>query len=156
MMAHDLSGNSFKVVGGQLQYEGRCMKGTLKEPCNVLYPGQAKWPGRPEGIRKGLQSFFVERVEVVETYIPLGRTEPDIQGEQRIKHISGPQGKRSAINVVDIVTDVKLAATITVLDDCIPPQLWQELWEYVEVGGLGADRARGDGRCKLTSWERLR
>jgi hypothetical protein len=134
------------------------MKGGFKEAANACYPGIRKWPGQPgEGMRKGLASYFVERVEVVERYLPLGRTKPDIEGEQRIKHVTVPgQGKRSAINVVDVVEDVKLTATVRVLDDCIAPQLWQELWEYIELGGLGADRARGDGRCELLSWQKVK
>ena len=106
-------------------------------------------------MRKGLASWLVERVEIVDRYLPLGRTRPDIEGEQRIKHVSGPQGKRSAINVVDVCEDVKITFRLKVLDDCVPAALWQQLFEYVEVGGIGADRARGDGRCELTAWSKI-
>jgi hypothetical protein len=157
VMAADTKGNSFKMdERGELVYEGRCLKAALKEAANALYPGTAKWPGHPgPAVRKGLASWLTERVEVVDRYLPLGRTTPDIAGEQRIKHVSGPQGKRSAVNVVDLVEDVKISARIAVLDDCIPPELWSDLWQYVERGGLGADRARGDGRCELTAWQRI-
>lgn len=155
VMAKDIKGNSFKMVGDELVFEGRCLKAGFKEAANACYPGVEKWPGHPgAGIKKGLASYFVERVEVVEKYFPLGRTRPDIEGEQRIKHVTGPQGKRSAINVVDLVEDVKLDFHVRVLDDCITPRLWQELFEYIEMGGLGADRARGDGRCQLLAWEK--
>jgi hypothetical protein len=149
-------GNSFKMIDDQLVWEGRCLKAALREAANVCYPGVQKWPGWPgEGIKKGLSKWMEERVEVRDLYLPLGRSRPDIEAEQRIKHVSIPgQGKRSTINVVDLVTDVKVTANIWVQDDCIKPQLWQELWEYVEIGGVGADRARGDGRCRLIRWER--
>ena len=78
-------------------------------------------------MRKGLASWLVERVEIVDRYLPLGRTRPDIEGEQRIKHVSGPQGKRSAINVVDVCEDVKITFRLKVLDDCVPAALWQQL-----------------------------
>jgi len=156
VMAKDAKGNSFKMVDGSLVIEGRNLKAAIKEAANALYPGINKWPGHPgASIRKGLASWLVERVEVADRYIPLGRARPDIEGEQRIKHVTGPQGKRSTINVVDVCEDVKIVFTIRVLDDCIPPGLWQEIWEYIELGGVGADRARGDGRGQLLSWKRL-
>jgi hypothetical protein len=145
-------GTSFKRSDGELVWEGRNLKAALKEAANALYPGTGDWPGKPAGTRKGLANWLIERVEVVDTYIPLGRTEPDIVNEQRVKHISGPRGKQSIIQVIDAVIDVKFRATICVLDDCIPLRLWQELWEYIERGGIGADRGRGDGRCELILW----
>jgi len=149
-------GNGFKVIDGKLVWEGRCLKAALKEASNALYPGVSKWPGHPgTNIRKGLQAYLTERVEVVQTYLPLGREKPDITGEQRIKHVTGPQGKRSAVNVVDVCKDVTVTATLKVLDDCIPEELWLQIWEYVEWGGVGADRSRGDGRCSVEDWKRI-
>jgi hypothetical protein len=155
-----VQGNGFKRLDGQLVWESRCLKAAHKEAASVLYPGGGLPPGAKEPVsgsraRKGLRSFVEERVEIAERYLPLGRTEPDISGEQRIKHISGAQGKLSTINAVDIVTDVTITATLLVLDDCLSPSLWCELWQYVERGGVGADRARGDGRAELVAWERL-
>ena len=149
-----VAGNGFKQINGELVWEGRCLKAALNEACNALYPGVESFPGKPDKTKKGLKSYFIERVEVVDYYIPLGRTEPDIKGEERIKHISDPQGKRSAINLVDVCTDLDITFTIKVLNDWVPQELWQELFEYVELGGVWADRARGDGRCELTSWEK--
>jgi len=156
VMAKAVKGNGFKRPPGfGLVIERRNIKGALKEAANVCYPGVKPWPGKPEGIRKGLASYLDERVEVVERYIELGKERPDIEGEQRIKHVSGPQGKRSTINVVDVCEEVKMAFHLRVLDDCFPPEVWAELWEYIEVGGLGADRARGDGRGELLAWQRV-
>jgi hypothetical protein len=147
-------GNSFKTRDGELQWEGRCLKAAIREASNVMWPGITDWPGKPKDTRKGLANYLKDRVEVADTYIPLGRTAPDITGEQRIKHVTGPQGMRSAINVVDVCENVKIAFTIRVLDDCIPQQVWGAIWSYIELGGVGADRARGDGRCELLAWER--
>ena len=78
-------GNGFKVVNGELVYESRCVKAALVEGTNVLYPGKERWPGHPgDKVQKGLKSYFIERVEIANDYIPLGRSEPDIVGEQRI------------------------------------------------------------------------
>jgi hypothetical protein len=156
-----MKGNGFKVRDGELVWEGRCLKAAIREAAAVCYPGTKEWPGIPKDAegkkesRKGLAAYLVERVEVRDQYIPLGRKTPDIAGEQRIKHVKTPQGPASAISVVDLVEDVTVSATIDVLngDQCIPPKLWGELWEYVERGGVGADRARGDGRCELLTFE---
>lgn len=147
------AGNGFKRIDGQLIYEGRCLKAGLKEAANVAFPG-TDFPGKPAGIRKGLMRFLAERVFVEEDGIPLGIGEASWT-EQRVKHITTPQGPRSAINVVDIVEKPRLTATIAVLDDCISPQTWGAIWETLEEIGIGADRARGDGKFDLVSWEHI-
>jgi len=175
--AKDTKGNSFKKVellprggwrhltldeikdgkAGELVIEGRQIKAAIKEAAKSLYPGTQHWPNHPgAGTRKGLGEYMVERVEVIERYIPIGRKQPDIVGEQRIKHITGPQGKRSTINVVDLCEDVTIHFTVKVQDDFITGELWGELFEYMELGGIGADRARGDGRGALVKWTKQR
>lgn len=146
-------GNGFKTVNGQLVYEGRCMKSALKEACNVAYPGTT-WPGKPQGIRKGLMRFLAERVFVDDLYIPLGVSEPS-GTEQRIKHIITAQGPRSAINVVDYVTKPALTFTVSVLDDFLPAAAWARIWQCAEEIGIGADRARSDGKFELLAWDRV-
>lgn len=147
-------GNGFKVVDGQLVYEGRCMKAALKEACNVAYPG-VRWPGKPEGVKKGLMRFLAERVFVEQLYIPLDRSVPD-GTEQRIKHIITPQGPRSAINVVDFVSKPRVCFTLAVLDDFLPDVGWGRVWQCAEEIGIGADRARSDGKFELLVWEKIK
>lgn len=147
------SGNGFKTVDGELVYEGRCMKAALKESANVAFPGN-DWPGKPAGIRKGLMRYLAERVFVENDYIPLGVSRPSAT-EERIKHIITPQGPRSAINVVDVVDKPRLSFTVAVLDDFLPQSAWGRLWEVAEEIGIGADRARSDGRFELLVWERI-
>ena len=147
------AGNGFKTANGSLIYEGRCLKSGIKEAANTAYPGVA-FPGKPKEIRKGLMRFLAERVFVEEDGISLGVSEPSWT-EQRVKHIQTPQGPRSAINVVDIVEKPVLSFHVKVLDDCIKPEVWGRIWETLEEIGIGADRARGDGKFDLTKWERL-
>ncbi len=119
-------GNGFKVVNGELVYRAAA-PAALVEGTNVLYPGKERRPGHPgDKVQKGLKSYFIEHVEIANDYIPLGRSEPDIVGEQRIKHVTGPRGRQSTINVVDRVLDEKLTLLVKVLDNCIVPQLWQD------------------------------
>lgn len=146
-------GNGFKTVDGVLVYEGRCMKSALKEAANVAYPG-TQWPGKPAGIKKGLMRFLAERVFVADQYISLGTGTPS-GTEQRVKHIMTPQGPRSAINVVDFVEKPRLSFTIDVLDDCLSDEVWARLWQCAEEIGIGADRARSDGRFELIRWDQL-
>lgn len=146
-------GNTFKRVDGMLIYEGRCAKSMLREAANVAYPGR-DWPGKPAGIRKGLMRFFVERVFVEQDAISLGVTEPSWT-EQRIKHVITAAGPRSAINVVDLVDKPRLEFTVAVLDDCLTSTVWRKIWESGEHIGIGADRARGDGRFTLERWEKI-
>lgn len=146
-------GNGFKSVPELgLVYEGRCLKAALKEAANVAYPG-TNFPGKPQGIRKGLMRYLAERVFVEQNYLPLGVEVPD-GTEQRIKHVLTPQGPRSAINVVDYVTRPTITATIAVLDDFLPAEAWGRIWRCAEEIGIGADRARSDGRFELTRWDR--
>jgi hypothetical protein len=145
-------GNGFKTVDGQLVYEGRCMKSALKEAANVAYPG-TKWPGKPAEIRKGLMRYMAERVFVEDQHIGLGVEVPS-GTEQRIKHVMTPAGPRSAINVVDYVEKPRLSFTVAVLDDFLPAKAWGRIWQCAEEIGIGADRARSDGRFELIAWER--
>lgn len=146
------AGNGFKSIDGQLVYEGRCMKSALKEAANVAYPG-TRFPGKPEAIRKGLMRMLAETVFVEDQYIGLGVEVPS-GTEQRIKHVMTPQGPRSAINVVDYVAKPRLSFTVSVLDDFLPPTAWARVWQCAEEIGIGADRARGDGRFELVAWDR--
>ena len=153
IMSAQSAGNTFKrhPVTGNLAYEGRCMKAALKEAANIAYPG-TKFPGKPADIRKGLMRYLAEVVFVPDLYIDLGVSEPS-GTEQRIKHVSTPQGPRSAINIVDYVERPVMKFQIEVLHDTISLQVWSEIWQELERIGLGADRARSDGRFSLDSFE---
>jgi hypothetical protein len=147
------TGNGFKNLDGGLVFEGRCLKAMLKEAANTAYPG-VDYPGKPAGLKKGLMRTLAERVFVEELYVPLGVNKPS-RTEQRIKHIMTPQGPRSAINVVDVIDKPRLAFTVRVLDDFIVPEAWGRIWEEAEYIGVGADRARSDGRFELEVWEQI-
>lgn len=152
--AKHASGNGFKKVDGQLVWEGRCAKAALKEAANVAYPG-TKWPGKPEAIRKGLMRFISETVFVDEQYISLGVEQPTSR-EERIKHVMTPQGPRSAINVVDFVEKPTIEFTVRVMDDCLKPEVWGRIWSIAQEIGIGADRARSDGKFDLIEWKKIK
>ena len=149
--------NGFKrSPGGELVIEGRCVKAMLKEAANSAYPG-SDWPSKSrvaKGFRKGLMSALVERVFVVEDYIGLGCSEPT-GVEERVKHVITAQGPRSSISRVEYVWQPALEFTVEVRDDFLSMEEWRRIWESAERIGLGADRARGDGRFELVAWERI-
>lgn len=152
-------GNGFKLVDGQLVYEGRCAKAALKEGANVAYPG-TDWPSKTRvasGFRKGLMAALAERVFVDDLYIPLGVTAPS-GTEQRIKHVKTAQGPRAAINVVDFVDRPTLRFTVRALkttkgESFLTWPEWLRIWEAAQHIGIGADRARSDGKFDLVQFE---
>lgn len=146
-------GKTFKRADGQLVYEGRCMKAALKEASNVVYPG-TDWPGKPKGIRKGLMRRLAESVFVEDQFISLGVSAPS-GTDQRVKHIMGPQGPRSAIDVYDYVDKPHLSFTVSVLDDFLPQEAWARIWPTAERIGIGADRSQSFGKFELIAWERI-
>jgi hypothetical protein len=152
-------GNGFKSVDRGdgvmvLVYEGRCMKAALKEAMNICYPG-VDFPSKKNiapAYRKGLKSTGAERIFVPEDYISLDVTEAS-ETEQRIKHVTTPRGPRSAINVVDLVTRPLLRFHVDVWEDFLGLEEWGKIWALIESNGIGADRARSDGKCELMRWE---
>lgn len=154
----EVSVNGFKRdrETGELAYEGRCMKGAMKEWANSAYPG-TDWPGKSKvanGFRKGLMATLAERVFVPEVYIGLGVKEPS-GIEERIKHVKTPQGPKSAINTVEYVEQPLLEFTVRVHDDFLPMDAWARIWERGEDIGIGADRSRSDGKFELLAFDKL-
>jgi len=150
--------NGFKRIPGtgELAYEGRCMKAAIKEFANSAYPG-TEWPGKEKiakGFRKGLMSTLAERVFVREIYIGLGVKEPT-GVEERVKHVTTPQGPRSSISRVEYVQQPTLEFHLRVRDDFLPWEAWARIWQVGEEIGIGADRGRSDGRFELLAFERL-
>lgn len=140
---------------GELCIEGRIVKAALKEWANSAYPG-TKFPGKVkvEGLRKGLMRYLAEAVIVDDLLIGLGVDEPD-RIEERVKHVSTPQGPRSTITRVEVVERPMITFTLRVRDDFLPVDAWARIWSVGEGIGLGADRGRSDGQFNLAEWTRL-
>lgn len=152
----------------ELVLEGRNIKAALKEYSNSAYPGTA-YPGKKGndrvGARKGLMSTMVERVFIEETFVGLGVKADEVEAvprdgarawvEERIKHVMTPQGPRSSINRVEVVSRPRIEFTVRVHDDFLPQEAWGRIWERGEDIGLGADRGRSDGMFTLEAWERI-
>lgn len=159
--------NGFKrLPSGELAYEGRCLKGALKEWANSAYPGN-DWDGKYSTVggkriiapgcapRKGLMSTLAERVFVDPTLIPLGAKVP-ARVEERIKHVMTPQGPVSAIGRVEVLEHPLLEISVKVRDNFLSREAWGRIWETGEEIGIGADRGRSDGRFDLLAWDKIR
>ncbi len=140
---------------GELCIEGRIVKAGLKEWANSAYPG-VKFPGKVkvEGLRKGLMRYLAEAVIVDDLLIGLGVDEP-ARIEERVKHVSTPQGPRSTITRVEVVERPTITFTLRVRDDFLPVDAWARIWSVGEGIGLGADRGRSDGQFDLVEWVRI-
>jgi len=174
-----------RMPTGELAYESRCLKGGFKEWANSAYPGldwDGKWASKdpaPEpaavpdlpakgkrkpparkavyGVagQKGLLSTAAERVFFDPPLIGLGVTEPSAV-EERIKRVRLPDGRpASAISRVEVVEKPLLTFVVKIRDNFLSDEALGRIWMTGEEIGIGADRARSDGRFDLVSWKRI-
>ncbi len=122
-----------------LYYEGRCIRGHLKDCANqikdVLDPPV-----------KALKAKVANKVYVMTDIIPLGAKE--IAGtEQRFVQVMTRQGPRSTIKFIDYLEKPTLKFQLNVLDDgIITDEILDSIFEYGAVHGLGQERSQGWGR----------
>lgn len=142
-------------LAGTLALGGRCAKAMLKEAASAEFPG-TEWPGKSKGIRHGLKAEMAERVFVAEHLIPLGVVK-ETRVEERVKHVNGPRGKRSAIDRVEVIDRPRIEFTVRIHETHDEPflsrEVWAAIWERAEDLGIGAQRSRGDGQFDLETWE---
>lgn len=126
-----------------LYYEGRCIRGHLKDCAN-----QIKDAIKPEV--RALKAKVANKVYVMTDVIPLGAKE--IAGtEQRFVQVMTRQGPRSTIKYVDYLEKPTLKFRLKVLDDgIITEEILTSIFEYGAIHGLGQERSQGWGRYTYT------
>ncbi len=126
-----------------LYYEGRCVRGHLKDCAN-----QVKDAIKPEV--KALKAKVANKVYVMTDVIPLGAKE--IAGTvQRFVQVMTRQGPRSTIKYVDYLEKPVLTFRLNVLDDSIITyDILNSIFEYGSVHGMGQERSQGFGRYTFT------
>lgn len=124
-----------------LYYEGRCVRGHLKD-CALQVAGFF-------ASVKNFRAKFVNRVYVVTDKIYVGAKE--VSGTQeRFIQVMTRQGPRSSIKYIDWVESPTLEFTIRLLnDDVIKKEHLEAVFEYGGMHGMGGERSQGWGRYEL-------
>jgi len=145
-VAPQFGGATFKHNDEGLYYEGRCIRGHLKD-CAT----QVKSILKPEV--KALKAKVANKVYVMTDVIPLGVKE--IAGtEERFIQVMTPAGPRSTIKYIDYLESPKLSFRLNVLDDgIITREILEALLDYGSIHGLGQERSQGWGRYTYTLTE---
>ena len=149
----------FKEDTAGLWYEGRCVRGHLKD-CALqvakFYDGTSanKEAGFPT--IKNFRSKFVNAVYVDELKIPVMRggervTKAD-ESVERFIQVMTRQGPRSSIKYVDCVNESVITCTLNVQKGQreIGLSEIESVLEYGEVHGMGAERSQQWGRYTWT------
>ena len=128
-----------------LYYEGRCVRGHLKD-CALQIAGFFDGPKERAGVIKNFRAKFVNRVYCITDKIYVGATE--VAGTQeRFIQVMTRQGPRSSIKYIDWVESPTLEFTIKLLnDDVITEEHLKAVFEYGGTHGMGGERSQGWGR----------
>jgi hypothetical protein len=81
-------------------------------------------------------------------------TEPS-EVETFIGHVTGPQGPRSNLTLVQVVRNASLHFTVKSMDDSIDSDQWLLILLSMQENGVGAMRSQGYGRLDFLRWERI-
>ena len=133
---------TFKRDDNGLYYEGRCIRGHLKD-CALQVA--SFFPGT-----KAFKAKVANKVYVEEDKIPIAKREPDGH-EQRFIQVMTRQGPRSTYKFIDYVDEAKLTFTLKMLDDgVITEEMLRAIFDYGSMHGLGQERSQGWGRYAYT------
>jgi uncharacterized protein YbaR (Trm112 family) len=153
-----------------LYYEGRCVRGHLKDCANQVKDvlgRKAKMASKGELSQtkdktkayqdpfKALKSKVANKVYVITDVIPVmvdGVQVKEIGGTvQRFVQVMTRQGPRSTIKYVDYLEKPVLTFRLNVLDDgIITDDILNFIFEYGSVHGMGQERSQGWGRYTFT------
>lgn len=132
---------TFPRNGAGLYYEGRCVRGHIKDCANQIKDFLEV---------KALKAKVANKVYVMTDVIPLSATEP-AGTEQRFVQVMTRLGPRSTIKYVDYLEKPTLKFQLNVLDDgIITGDILDAIFEYGAVHGLGQERSQGWGRYTFT------
>lgn len=140
--------STFPRNGDGLYYEGRCIRGHIKDCAN-----QIRDAIKPE--IRALKSKVSNKVYIMTDIIPLmvhGIQVKEISGTaQRFVQVMTRQGPRSTIKFVDYVEKPVLTFHLNVLDDgIITDDILNDIFEYGSIHGMGQERSQGWGRYTFT------
>jgi len=139
---------TFKRDDTGLYYEGRCIRGHLKDCALQVAPMFAQQV-------PNFRSKLVNKVFLATDKIYLGKTERDGY-ETRFIQVMTRQGRRSSIKNIDYVIDPLLSFRLRVLNDgVITERHLRTIFAYGGVHGIGQERSQDWGRYRLENLARL-
>lgn len=134
---------TFKRDDQGLYYEGRCVRGHLKD-CGLQVA-----PFFPDV--KNFRAKLVNKTYVVTDKIRLGKLEPD-GTEQRFIQVLTRLGPRSSYKFIDYVECPRMIFTLKVLNDAtIRDEHLRAIFVYGGTHGMGQERSQDFGRYHLES-----
>lgn len=147
----------YRDADGLPCFEARNLKAGLKEAANILGSSQKR-----KGILPtlNLRSKLAERVFVAARYeeevqYDLMPIEKPIQAAFRPISVMTPQGPRTSIKHFEYADGVRLNFELKILQDRIVSESdVRACLEYLQDGGVGADRAQGAGQFKLLKFQK--
>jgi hypothetical protein len=140
-------------------------KAALKEAAATVFGIEGVyWLQRPMKTKEGLtggkaaRSAVAEWVYVSPDQIYLRGADDQILKQPtgtatKVMHVDTAQGPRDALGYVEFVRNVTVRFQVEVLKNRVTEQQWWALWNAVEKGGIGADRALGKGQNDLLRFD---
>lgn len=139
----------FKDKNGRPYIENYQVLAAIKEAVNVQYAGK-KW-GKTN---KGPKNYAAERIAISPRKIFLGKDK--IDGIKEITgKVSGATGPRQVISRYEYVEGAKINFIVMVpknkdISGEFTPDVWRNIWLYLQENGIGAARSTGHGTFTMT------
>jgi hypothetical protein len=134
----------FRDADGRPVYESRNFKAALKESANIL-----KGPQLLDV--KNFRAKLAERVFVGPLLIPI---QQPVQLAERPISVMTMQGPRTSIKRYEFALEVRLSFEIKVLaDNVVKEEHLRFMVEYLQDGGIGADRSQGSGTFRVIEFK---
>ncbi|MGH7639457.1 MAG: hypothetical protein ACREN7_00335 [Candidatus Dormibacteria bacterium] len=121
-------------------YESRCFKAALKEAANVI----------KERLEiKNARARLAEQVFVGPRLVPIAAP---VKVDERVIHVMTRMGPRDSLKRFEYAEDVQLGFDLKALiGGPFKEGVLRTLIEYLQDGGIGADRSQGSGT--IAEWE---
>lgn len=136
---------TFKKDERGLYYEGRCVKGHLKD-CATQVSRQLSMTAFKAKLANQVY-VFPEKIYVADAAGAV-RQQPD-SSEVRFVHAMTPAGMRSSLKRIEYVNDARLTFNLkvfTVKTDQITLELLDRVFDYGATHGMGQERSQGWGQ----------
>ena len=138
-----------------LYYEGRCIRGHLKDCATQVAQKRMPMLHGANPNYKNFRSKLTNRLYVENEIIPLDRKEPD-GTETRYIQVMTAQGPRSSIKYIDYVNQPTLSFVVRLYNDGLYGiEDIREVLLYGSIHGMGQERGQDWGRYEIVRLEQI-